>query len=204
MSKEKISFIVAVVIVVLVILALVIVFPVRKKYIRNSFDKHYYHKLNQIVQNNDYYLLNKFVFKPDGVNVFTIDHIIGGNKFIYIISDFFYEGNLSGSIADQCLVFSSLKGNKQYTDNPLGKVNNLLSKFCNYVILDPSLVIGIAIVNDDCKLSISGNSKQYFICQRRQVSSIIKLLEASDVGELNAKSLQEKILAIDKLNRKKR
>lgn len=204
MSKDQIIFVVAVSIVAVIAITLAIYIPLRKAYLKGHFDTHYYKKLNSIVMNNDYFLINKFTFRLDGGNLETIDHIIGGEKYIYLISDFRFDGDLAGKISDSSLIHISHSGKKLYCDNPLIKVSKLMKKFISIMNIDSSLLIGIAIVNDECSLSIDGNDNKFFIAQRKRVSSLIKALESRNVGTINQESLQALIKTIDKMNKRKR
>ena len=66
------------------------------------------------------------------------------------------------------------------------------------------LLIGITVVNKECKISIETNSKQFYIIQKNKLKRLIRAIESRNVGNINAPQLEALVKAIDKLNRKKK
>lgn len=205
LTNNQIIYIVIASIVVAIIIFCAIFFPVRKARHIRKFRDHYYKKIYSIAFDRDYYLINNFLFRVEDNKVACIDHLLFGDKYIYLISDLYYDGNLSGSYDDKSLVYMNNKGKKCYTDNPFEKSERLMKRLCSVTSQDASIMIGIVLVNDDCKLDIESDSSQFFICQRKKLASLIKEIEGrEDVGVLNADLLARAVKSIDKLNRKKK
>ena len=133
-----------------------------------------------------------------------IDHIIFGDKFIYLINDSYYEGDLSGNYDDASFVYFSKKGTKQYTDNPIQQSKNLLSRLSMSIAVDGSLMIGITLVNNSCHISLKSNSKQFYIMQLKNLSALIKAIESRNIPSINPKQLEHAVGAIYKLNKNKK
>ena len=205
LTGNQIIYIVIASVVVAVIIFCAIFFPLRKLRHVRKFRDHYYKKIYSIAFDRDYYLINNFLFRVEDNKVACIDHLLFGDKYIYLISDLYYDGNLSGSYDDKSLIYMNNKGKKAYTDNPFEKSERLMKRLCSVTSQNPSIMIGIVLVNDDCKLDIQSESDQFFICQRKKLSSLIKEIEnRENVGVLNAELLARAVKSIDKLNRKKK
>lgn len=205
LTGNQIIYIVIASLVVAIGVFCAIFFPVRKRLHIKKFRDHYYKKIYSIAFDRDYYLINNFLFRVEDNKVACIDHLLFGDKFIYLISDLYYDGNLSGSYDDKSLIYLNNKGRKVYTDNPFEKSERLMKRLCSVTSQSPSIMIGIVLVNDDCKLDIQSDSDQFYIVQRKKLPALIKEIEGrEEVHVLNAKLLANAVRTIDKLNRKKR
>ena len=65
-------------------------------------------------------------------------------------------------------------------------------------------VAAMALVNNECKLSVISNNKSLYLIQRNKLKKLVKAIESRQVGKINAQQLDNAVKAIDKLNRKKR
>lgn len=190
--------------VVVIALFLGFFIPAKIKAKSSKFRDYYYKKVYQVAFNEDYYLINNFMFKVDDNKMAIIDHILFGEKFIYLISSLYYEGDLSGAYDDKSLVFTNSKGVKKYTDNPFEKSELLLTRLSGLTGLDEKLLIGVVMVNDECNLTISSQSKQFYITQRKKFALLVKTLENLNISKINAEQLDHAVKAIDKLNKRKK
>ncbi len=204
LTTEQIIYIVIAAVVVAILIFLAIFIPVKIKNRSKNFKENYYKKVYSIAFNEDFYLINKFFFKVDEGKMACIDHILFGNKYIYIITDLFYEGNLSGSYDDKSLIFTNQKGKKAYTDNPFAKSESLVQRLALATNLDMNILVGIVLVNDECKLDIYSDSEQFFLVQRRKLPGLIKQLEKKNIGNLNQNELAKAVMSINKMNKKKK
>lgn len=204
LTTEQLIYIIASAVGVSILVFLLIFIPIKIKHRSKNFKENYYKKVYSIAFNEDFYLINKFFFKVDEGKMACIDHILFGNKFIYIITDLFYEGNLSGSYDDKSLIYTNQKGKKAYTDNPFAKSESLVQKLSLLTGLDMSILVGIVLVNDECKLDIFSDSEQFFLVQRRKLGGLIKQMEKKNIGALNENELAKAVMAINKLNKKKK
>lgn len=200
----RLIYIIAVSVIGLVGLFLIFYFPIRKGIIKKKYVEHYYREIHKIVMNNDYYLINNFIFKVDDSSLMKINHIIFGEKYVYLINDFHYDGDIAGKCFDKSLICFSKKGKKYYIDNPILKNRFLLERLCMMTGLDSSIMIGISLVNDDCNSDISSDSKQYYLVSRNKLGSLIKAIESRPINKLNEKSLEKLVQSINKMNRKKK
>jgi len=204
LTNIQLAFVIIVPIVVVLFAAIVLYFPISASYRRRHFQIRYYKRVYKVALENDYYLINQFYFKIDNTKLAKVDHIIFGDKYIYVIICKYYEGDLVGKSSDKSLIFISHKGKKCYTDNPLNEIKFLSSKLSSSTSVDASLMIGIVLINDDCKVAVQSESKQFYIIQRKRFASLINAIESRPVETINETQLEKAVQAIAKLNKRKK
>lgn len=175
-----------------------------KRYTKKHFREYDYKMVNKITYDYDFYLINNFLFRIDGNDVANVDHILFGDKYIYVISDFYYEGDLVGQSKDSSLVLQSKTGKRFYTDNPLMLTDRIINRLTSLTGIDRSLFIGVDLINDECHIGVECQDNDMFLIQRKKLKQLVKTIEAREVGNINAQELQNAVLAFDKLNRRKR
>ena len=204
LTNIQLAFVIIVPIVLFIFLFICIYIPASGAYRRKHFQIHFYKQVYKVALNNDYYLINQFVFKVDSTKNATVDHILFGNKYIYVIISKYYQGDLVGKYLDKSLIFISHKGKKCYTDNPFNEVKLLTSKLSSSTSIDASLMIGIVLINDDCKVAVQSDSKQFYIIQRKRLAALIKAIESRPVSTINETQLAKAVQSIAKLNKRKK
>lgn len=204
LTNIQLAFVIIVPIILFIFLVLCLYFPISGAYRRKFFQIHFYKKVYRVALDNDYYLINQFVFKIDSSKNATVDHILFGNKYIYAIISKYYQGDLIGKYADKSLIFISHKGKKCYTDNPYNEAKFLTSKLSSSTGIDASLMIGIVLINDDCKVAVQSESKQFYIIQRKRFAALIKAIESRPVEAINEAQLAKAVQSIAKLNKRKK
>ena len=204
LTNIQLAFVIIVPIILLIFLFICIYIPASGAYRRKHFQVHFYKQVYRVALNNDYYLINQFVFKVDSSKNATVDHILFGSKYIYVIISKYYQGDLVGKYLDKSLIFISHKGKKCYTDNPFNEVKLLTSKLSSSTSIDASLMIGIVLINDDCKVAVQSESKQFYIIQRKRLPSLIKAIESRPVSTINETQLGKAVQSIAKLNKRKK
>ena len=203
MAPYQIVFIVACSLVGLAIIIIGSVLLYKYVYYPKKFANVNYRDVYKIVQNNDYRLINKFIFKVEEEKYAKIDHIVFGDKYFYLIFSRYYKGDIKGKSNDKSLVFIPRKGKKQYTVNQFDYMKFVINKLCIQTALDRSLLIGICLVNDDCKVNVQSDSDHLYMIPRKELKNAIKSIEARDIGALNDDQLQNAVLVLNKMNRKK-
>lgn len=204
LSNLQISFIVTVTVIVALVLCGLLYFFYRRMTIKKHFREHDYKKIRSIADSKDYYLINNFLFRVGEDDVANIDHILFADKYIYIINDFYYEGDLGGKEQDGSLILYKRNGQKFYTDNPLIFSSKIVTRLSLITGVDKSLMIGIILINDDCQVALENHNKQFYIIQRKRLNALIKAIESRDVGNINATQLEDCVHAINKMNRRNR
>ena len=198
----QISFIIVASVVGAILLLIFVVRPLAKIIHKRNYKGYYYRKIYNYTLNRDFYLINNFVFRLDSKHNTCIDHILFGDKFVYVIMDKYYEGDLMGNSYDPDLILIAKNGSKNYVDNPYVAFNKLLSRLSTATGISTDLMIGITVINNDCRMNIESSSKQFFVIQRKRFAKLVDTIEARDVGRINAEELQKAVLTVDNLNRR--
>ena len=204
LTNLQLTFVIVAPTIVILFVAIALYFPISGVYRRRHFQTHFYKRVYKVALENDYYLINHFLFKVDSAKLAQVDHILFGNKYIYVILSTYYEGDLVGKSSDKSLIFISHKGKKCYTDNPIIQSKMLTSKLSSSTGLDTSLLIGIILINDDCKVEVQSDSKQFYIIQRKRFAALIKAIESRPVAPINDSQLAKAVQSIAKENKRKK
>ena len=204
LNNIQLAFVIIVPIVLVIFFGVCIYVPIAAAYRRKNFQIHFYKQVYRVALDNDFYLINQFVFKVDSSKNATVDHILFGERYIYVILSKYYQGDLVGKYLDKSLIFISHKGKKCYTDNPYNESKTMTSKLSSSTGIDASLMIGIVLINDDCKVEVQSDSKQFYIIQRKRLPSLIKAIESRPVEPINEKQLEKAVQSIAKLNKRKK
>ena len=195
------AFLIPAIIVLCLIVIFIVVMLIMNAYNKKHFEIGYYKKIYRIAVLNDYYLINHFFFNLEDSETAKIDHVLFGDKFIYIITSKYYEGDISGKSEDKSLVFVSKKGKTYYTANPLLESKNLVSGLSMCSGIESDYFIGITLVNDSCNVGVESNSKQFYIIQNKRLASLIRSIEDRPLGKLNETKLHTAVVTLDKINK---
>jgi hypothetical protein len=163
------------------------------------FGKFIYH----IALYSDYYLINNMSLRLDPDHTAHIDHILFGEKYIYVIKDKYYKGALSGKENDESWVFFPDDRRKsRYIDNPL-KVNRVRTeKLGLFTGLDEDLFISIIVVNNDCLLEkFESFSRRDYVVQVGKLNKLIEAIESRSVPKINEQQLEQAVQDIAQINK---
>lgn len=203
-SVGQIAFLIIVPTVVLLAISLTIYFIISHKRMKNDFKMFYYKRIYKLAMDKDYYLINNFLFKIDDSHVGRIDHILFAEKYIYIMNDFYFDGDITGKENDKSIILIDKMGKKSYYDHPITLNKLMVNRLAMVTGMNPSLFIGICVINDNCQCGVTTSSKNFYIIQSDNLRALIKAIESRDIAKINQKQLASAVKAIDKLNRRKR
>lgn len=204
LTSLQIIFIVTASVFVVAILLFFLLFFRYKHVTKQNFRNFYYKKVYKIAFAEDYYLINNFLFRLDEEHMANIDHILFGNKYIYLIVDYFFEGDLTGEERNNSFIYFNKFGKKFYTPNVLDISENILNRISLLTGIEKSLLIGITLINDRCRIGVESHRKSVYMIQRKRIKKLIKAIESRNVGNINEEQLHDAVLAINKLNRRNR
>ena len=204
LTLGQLLFVIIVPSIVVIIIAVILFLVFRQKNVKKEFKMHYYKTIYKIAMDNDYYLINNFLFKVSDSLVARIDHILFADKYIYIISDCYYDGDIMGKENDVSIIVTDKKGKRHYEDNPILANQKLINKLCLVTGIDHNLIVGITIINDRCLCGIETSSKNFYIIQNNKVKKLVKAIESRPINRIKPEQLENAVKAIDKLNRRKR
>lgn len=182
-----------------------IVFPFAKKsFLKKNFVKAYGKEAYKIANFYDLYLINRLILKSNDDSRIHIDHLLFGNKYIFVIKDFYFDGQLKGKEIDQSWVYYFGKEKdpkKEYVKNPLLENKERVTKLSMLTGLNESFLISVILVNDGCDLSLELNeSDNQFVVKKSELKKLIEKVEARNVAPLNDEQLSYAAKDIAALN----
>lgn len=194
--------------VVLVLFALVSIFLFFRKKILQRFAllRYFYPVVRKTAVYYDYYLINKLEIQLVSNESLFIDHMLFGNKYIYVINDYLFKGVLTGNAQDSKWILKDKKGQEIMVDSPLLKNKKLVEKLSLRTSLDHAIFIAITLVSKDTKITdLEVNDSSNFVIDTRDFMKLILKIESRDIAPLNPEDLLKRVHEFDELNlRKKR
>lgn len=194
--------------VVLVLFALVNIFLFFRKKILQRFAllRYFYPVVRKTAVYYDYYLINKLEIQLVSNESLFIDHMLFGNKYIYVINDYLFKGVLTGNAQDSKWILKDKKGQEIMVDSPLLKNKKLVKKLSLRTSLDHATFIAITLVSKDTKITdLEVNDSSNFVIDTRDFMKLILKIESRDIAPLNPEDLLKRVHEFDELNlRKKR
>ena len=204
LKPSQIAFLIIVPIIIGVVVFLLIYFPLKRKKAKTNFKYFYYKYIYKIAMDKDYYLINDFLFRIDKSHVARIDHILFGDKYIYIITDSYFDGDIDGKEDDTSIIRVERNGKKYYEDNPMLVSKKLVNKLSLVTGIDQSLLIGVCMINKDCSCGVVTTGKSFYIVQCNRFKQLVKAIESRPIERINQEQLASAVKAIDKLNRRRK
>ena len=183
---ELALFIVVAVLSGLLLLFLFLYRPVRRYFFTHHTVRAYYRRIVKIAEDHDFYLINNFKSKTSDSEVFHIDHLLVGNKFIYCIRDRYYEGALTAKEEDPTWILYLKKGSK-YIPNPMTRNQVRTERLSLITGIESDIFISIVLINDDCLTTpFESNSEDSFLVSMKALPALIEELESRDVPPLDS------------------
>jgi len=168
--------------------------PLRKLYYRHAQKEFFYRKVMKVVRNGDYYLLNGLRLSLGSGQYVVIDHLIGGDKYIYVLMDFYCEGALSVMPFDSKWVSYRKNGMKTEIANPLIAVRNVLVRLAMQTGISSSFLVGIVLINDDCFVNaFHNNEDDVQLIPLSKLQKVIDSYEAHSLAPFVPKELRQVI-----------
>lgn len=170
-----------------------------RSHLLRIFGKFVYH----IALYNDFYLINKMDLPIDADHRAHIDHILFGEKYIYVIKDRYYKGSLAGKENDESWVyFPDDRRKSRYIDNPLKINRQRTEKLGLFTGLSEDLFISIVVVNNDCLLEkYESNSRRDYVVQIGKLNKLIEAIESRQVPKINDEQLEQAVQDIARINK---
>ena len=187
---------------ILLLLLFLIIFPFAKRHYNfKNFQKIYYKEIRKIAEINDYYLINNLVIKNNNQLICRIDHVLFGDKYIYVIKDRYYRGAISGKKEDSTCFFYSNQKKQFEMDNPMAMNEKRLEKLSLVTNIDKSFFISILVINDNCVVKNANelNKNNSFIVSKKNLRKLIKNIEKRNVKNMDQKQLEFAVQDISRL-----
>ncbi|HMM01049.1 MAG TPA: hypothetical protein PKC96_06950 [Bacilli bacterium] len=191
----------------LVLLAIFLYHPLRKYYYQKNTVRIFYRTVRKVTLYFDFYLINQMILKLDANSTANIDHIVFGDKYIYVIKDRYYSFSLKGSAADQMLIsYQNKKGRSKKEvpiENPLMWNRLRIDKLALITGIDHDLFISVVLVNDDVNVdNVATTSKTEYIINRHDLYRLVQAIESRPVEPLNSEQLHAAVHDIDRINKR--
>ena len=198
--------------IILVILLLLLLIPLTYKLLLRKYFKYFVNrKLYALSKEEDYLLVNELILDLSDDVCLHIDHILCGDKFIYIVSDRYLFDAVEGSPEDD--TFFLHKGKKRIECKNSLKLNRrrayLLSKYLNWHEGDPRIVVPITVTNDKVKIdpNLKSMNGEEYIVHLKDLVKTIKQIEydvSINVGAFDGKHLESLVAHIKELDKQDR
>lgn len=170
-------------------------FPlIRRKLFSSRYKRFYYDYVNHVVKYNDFYLINNLAFDVGDAQTLSIDHLIGGDKYIYVIIDYYVDGGIKIDPL-QPISYVYKKDDKKFEiANPLQVVAHSMTKLSSLSCISSEFLVGIVLINDDCNVvSIENGSSPVNIVRLRELSKFIGEYEKRPVKPFVSRQLWQAI-----------
>lgn len=146
---------------------------------------------------HDYYLVNDIRYKLGGSDYVYIDHVLGGDKYIYVITDVYYEGAITARNDDAHWVNYLKNGKKIKINNPLMLSKVAVDRFSKASGINTSFLVGVVLVNDDCFVTPFENHRgePVFVALSR-LGKVISAYEKDDISPFVGTELKNAMIAL--------
>jgi len=200
------KLLIAAVALLLAIAILVLIWKLIVRYqLKHNLPNAYFRVINKVALYKDFYLINILKLRIDSNQYITYDHVLFGSKYIYVISDAYYNGELRGEIHEPKLTLIENKNRRgREIDNPLYTNHYRLKKLALATGIELDMLVNIVVVNDECDLTKINNDDFTFIINRCDFYRLIDAIESREVRLLNPKELHDIVQDIDRLNQRKK
>ena len=200
-------FIALAVLLLLVILLLIFYPSIYRKILSNRYINVYGKRIYRIALDNDFYLINQVKLASRSTKSININHLLFGDKYIYLISDYYYRGEILAKENDNSWIFRprNKKEKSCYIDNPLLISQELVKETSRLTGIDASLFIAITLINNDAIIKgFESKNKSNFLVHLSKVSKLVETIESRDVSPLKEKQLYYAAHDIARLNLNKK
>ena len=193
-------------VILVILLGFAIAFTIAFPYIYRYYYFHNYHKIfakkiEHFCKKNNFENLGILKIKSIHNELISIDHLVFGNKNIYLIEDFYCNCDVYGKQIDNSLLIRNDK-NKQsfYVENPFHSAEQKISNLSQVLSIDKNLFIPVVIYNPSC--NFINLSKASNMCCYTRIKKIILNFESIDEEPLNRDQVVSTINEIKKISRK--
>lgn len=181
--------------IILLVLAVVffITYPIfRKKIIGKKYDVFCAKKIKAISVKNNYKFLVDLSLSFFNSTELGIDHIIFGKKYIYILTNYFFDGDIKGTSDNNSWILNKRHNEgSEYIDNISNQLSEKRGVFSSKIAANPELIIPIAIINNDCEIMVSGiNNNSTFVIHYSSLKKLIKKLESRDIANIDEEQME--------------
>lgn len=178
--------------------------PLKKRKFRHAPKEAFYKTVRKVADDGDYYLVNNVKFDMGDGTIINIDHLLGGDKFLYVIMDRYFEGAINATAEDFYWVYY-LKDHKntlkKEIPSPLIETKNIVNRLSLVSGLQINYLVGIVLINKDCFVSRFENVEgEVQLVPTNRLLEVISSYESKEVEAFNGEDLHRVIHEIHDLS----
>lgn len=127
-----------------------------------------------------------------------VDHVIFGNKYIYIITDFMLKGFVSGEVNDNSWVYyNKIIKKDKYLDNLSLVSDKNIREFAEISGIKADFIVSICLVPNECDFTVKQlEYNKKMVVHYSSLNRKIKELENQNIGTFNKEQIYEQYNAI--------
>lgn len=187
-------------IIAITLIFLVLFFLIRKKLIRDNFKKYSAKLVYNIALDNDFYLINDLLLPLNDEEHMHIDHLLFGEKYIYLISSRKYSYQVKGGEYDNSWVYLNNKKIPEFIDNPVLMNKKRIEKLSMITNIKLDYIIGIVLTNDEAYFDNKISDESNLFVPYSKLRKTIKKFETKPVKKINNNDLAMAVKDLAKLN----
>lgn len=195
-------FIALAIILVLFIVAFILFLIMLRKMTSETFKKFATAKVRRIARRHKLLAienLNILNYKREHISV---DHVIFGKKYVYIITDYMLKGFVSGEVNDNSWVyFNKITKKSVYLENLSYVSDKNIQEFAGILGINADPIVSICLVPNECDFTVKQlEYNKKMVVHYSSLNRKIKELESQNIGSLNEKQIYEQYSAIKSKN----
>lgn len=158
---------------------------------RKKFAKRVYNVLKYYADEQDHLLLNDVnLYLGEEKRKPTIfNHVLFADKYVYVITDFSYQGGIYGNIQDGTLFVKDYDGKKLKVDNPIADNEGNVRKLENFLGIHHSDKMLVSVVVHDSNLivpkEIEKKEQNSWFLPIGELEKTLNLAEQDDVEPIS-------------------
>lgn len=193
------------IVIVLAVLFFLLFFyrPLKCEIQRKNLAKTFYNAVMRVARNGDYYLINGLKVRLDGNNYLSIDHVLAGDKYIYVITDRYFEGAINVRLNDERWINYRKDDRKLDLINPLFENRFALERLSIASGINSAFMIGIVLINDDCFINqLEAQDEENLLVPISKLERVISTYEAKNVRPFVQRELWQAVQDLHELKLK--
>lgn len=167
--------------------------PVKRLLWRHNEARMFYSHVMKTARDGDFYLLNNLKLSV-GNDSILINHVLGGDKFLYVITECYYEGALSVKPTEHTWIHYQQNGTKEKIASPFDANHFAMERLSTISGISSSFMVGVVLINDDCFLNtFAPGESEILLVPVSRLEKIVMAYEKRDVKPFVKKELWQAI-----------
>ena len=177
--------------------------PLKRLIVSKNKKEHFFRKIIKVARDGDFYLVNSLRFETDGIESARIDHLLAGNKFIYVITDVYAPGELLIEKEKTDWAYFPHRGQKTLIPNPLIQNRKSVQHLAYRCGIDRSFLVGIVLLDEECSVNPYVNAEgDSILAPISEVGKIIDSFESREIDAFKEGELQQTIRDLSIIGKK--